>query len=135
MTDTLTDTEMIQALEADGCTITTKERDTSAPWAMCEITARWTVDDDIGMYHITEQAYGELPIAHLYRNVRAIREMQAHGYVVLMDHTPARFRVRVQKRGQGRFLHNQATTSTSGYPIQDAFVKWHQHWVQEGGAQ
>lgn len=131
MTDTtLTNDQMIAELEAAGVTIASDERDTSAPWSLYKITASWTVDDDIGMYHITEERYSEPPIDSIYRNVTSIRAMQHAGYTVLMDQTSSMaFRVRVRKeRGRGGGLgYNVATTSTSGYPVLAAFEKWEAH--------
>lgn len=138
MTDTaLTDDQMIHELESAGVEIKTLIG--TGPYPRHEITARWPDSDGVGTFAYTLQDYGRLPVEQLYRQVTAIRAMQTAGYRVLMDQTSNHvFRVRVQKRGteswQRALVYNQATTSTSGYPIQDAFMKWEKH-MQEGGAQ
>lgn len=134
MTDTiLTPDQMIAELRADGCTVAVIEADRTAPWSLYRVTVIWPLDG--GTYSITREAYRDPPVGEIYRDVCAIREMQAEGYRVLMDQTTNHiFRVRVQERGprsrHGKY--NVHTTSTSGYPIEAAFEKWEKH-MQEGG--
>lgn len=72
----------------------------------------------------------------------AIEAMRAAGYDVVLSggNGGGPNRVTVSKRNEGgkahepRWLYKQATSSTSGYPIQAAYGKWAFHHGFEGGA-